>query len=85
MPYTGWPLSMTVPDRSIRARHGLPLEKDILVKKLGLATLIAGGMTAAVLGFAGPAQADIDHQLFINEITQPVFVPHVDTTVHQSH
>ena len=29
------------------------------MKKLGFATLIASGLTAAVLGFAGPAQADI--------------------------
>jgi len=29
------------------------------MKKFGFATLIASGMTAAVLGFAGPAQADI--------------------------
>jgi hypothetical protein len=54
------------------------------MKKLGLATIIAGGMTAAVLGFAGPAQADIDHHAFINDITPTVSVPHVDTTVHQS-
>jgi hypothetical protein len=29
------------------------------MKKFGIATLIASGLTAAVLGFAGPAQADI--------------------------
>jgi hypothetical protein len=29
------------------------------VKKFGFATMIASGLTAAVLGFAGPAQADI--------------------------
>jgi hypothetical protein len=29
------------------------------MKKLGFATLIASGLTAAVLGFAGPAHADI--------------------------
>jgi hypothetical protein len=28
------------------------------MKKIGFATLIASGLTAAVLGFAGPAQAD---------------------------
>ncbi|MET0476074.1 MAG: hypothetical protein ABW001_15690 [Mycobacterium sp.] len=54
------------------------------MKKLGFATIVAGGMAAAVLGFAGPAQADIDHHAFLNEITQTVNVPHVDTTVHQS-
>ena len=29
------------------------------MKKLGFATIIASGLTAAVLGFAGPANADI--------------------------
>ncbi|HXO53486.1 MAG TPA: hypothetical protein VN888_21235 [Mycobacterium sp.] len=29
------------------------------MKKFGFATMIASGLTAAVLGFAGPAQADI--------------------------
>lgn len=29
------------------------------MKKFGFATLIASGLTAAVLGFAGPAQAAI--------------------------
>jgi hypothetical protein len=30
------------------------------MKKFGFATLIASGLTAAVLGFAGPAQASIN-------------------------
>jgi hypothetical protein len=29
------------------------------MKKLGFATLIASGLIAGVLGFAGPAQADV--------------------------
>jgi hypothetical protein len=29
------------------------------MKKFGFATLIAGGLTAALLGSAGPAQADV--------------------------
>jgi len=28
------------------------------MKKIGLMSMIAGGLTAAVIGFAGPAQAD---------------------------
>jgi hypothetical protein len=54
------------------------------MKKLGFAAIVASGMAAAVLGLAGPAQADIDHRAFINDITPTVVVPHVDTTVHQS-
>jgi hypothetical protein len=56
------------------------------MKKFGFATIIASGLTAAVLGLAGPAQADIGHHIWVNDITQPaVSVPHVDTSVHQSH
>jgi hypothetical protein len=54
------------------------------MQKFGLATIVAGGLAASALGFSGAAQADIDHHAFINEITQTVNVPHVDTTVHQS-
>ncbi len=56
------------------------------MKKFGLATIIASGLTAAVLGLAGPAQADLGHHDWIHDITQPqVSVPQVDTSVHQSH
>lgn len=42
------------------------------MKKFGFATLIASGLAAAVLGFAGPAQADV--------VTSPTTAPyyHVD-------
>lgn len=43
------------------------------MKKFGFATLIASGMTAAVLGFAGPAQADV--------ITNPT-LPHYSVDNH---
>jgi hypothetical protein len=43
------------------------------MKKFGFATLIASGLTAAVLGFAGPAQADI-----VTNPTSPVPSHHVD-------
>jgi hypothetical protein len=54
------------------------------MKKLGFATIIASGLTAAVLGLAGPAQADIGHHDWINVIQPQVTVPQVDNTVHQS-
>jgi hypothetical protein len=34
-------------------------EKDTKMKKLGLATMVAGGMAAAILGLASPAQATV--------------------------
>ena len=43
------------------------------MKKFGFATLIASGMAAAVLGFAGPAQADV--------VTNPV-APHYHVDNH---
>ncbi|CAN5643559.1 hypothetical protein BH09ACT8_BH09ACT8_66870 [soil metagenome] len=66
------------------------------MKNLGFAAVVAGGLTAAVLGLASPAQAaintapvasivvpaGIDHQTWINDITPHVNVPRVDTSVH---
>ena len=43
------------------------------MKKFGFATLVASGLTAAVLGFAGPAQADI-----VTNPTNPAPTYHVD-------
>jgi hypothetical protein len=45
------------------------------MKKFGFATLIASGLTAAVLGFAGPAQADI--------VTNPA-TPHYQVDNHDN-
>jgi hypothetical protein len=40
------------------------------MKKLGFATMIASGLAAAVLGFAGPAQADVVHHDWVRDIQQ---------------
>ena len=45
------------------------------MKKFGFAALIASGLGAAVLGFAGPAQADI--------VTNPV-TPHYHVDNHDN-
>jgi hypothetical protein len=55
------------------------------MKKFGFATMIASGLAAAVLGFAGPAQADSVHHDWVQDIQQQVNVPQVDTTVRTSH
>jgi hypothetical protein len=55
------------------------------MKKFGFAAIIASGLTAAVLGLAGPAQADIGHHDWVGNIGTHVSVPQVDTSVHQSH
>ncbi|WP_164478727.1 hypothetical protein [Mycolicibacterium stellerae] len=55
------------------------------MKNLGLATIAAAGLIAGVLGFAGPANADIGHHDWVNDIQPTAVAPHVDTSVHQSH
>lgn len=40
------------------------------MKKFGFATIIASGLAAAVLGLAGPAQADIGHHNWVVDIQQ---------------
>jgi hypothetical protein len=54
------------------------------MRKFGIAAIIASGLTAAMLGIAGPAQADVGHHDWVNIIQPHVTVPHVDTTVQQS-
>jgi hypothetical protein len=54
------------------------------MKKFGFATIVAGGLVAAALGLGGPAQADIGHHDWVDNIGPHVTVPQVDTSVHQS-
>lgn len=51
----------------------------------GISAAVASGLAAVVLGLAAPASADVSHHYWINDIGPHVTVPHVDTTVHQSH
>ncbi|MFG1933364.1 hypothetical protein ACGFK1_22360 [Mycobacterium sp. NPDC048908] len=44
------------------------------MKKFGFATVIASGLTAAVLGFAGAAQADVGHHEWVHDIQQKATV-----------
>jgi hypothetical protein len=59
------------------------------MKKFGFASIIAGGLAAAVLGFAAPASAGVDHNTWLDQIGNgagnTATAPHVDTSVHQSH
>jgi hypothetical protein len=54
------------------------------MKKLGFAIIIASGLTAAVVGLAGPASADVGHHDWVHVIQPSVSVPQVDTSVQQS-
>lgn len=55
------------------------------MKKIGIASIIASGFTATVIGLAAPAQADIVHHSWLQQIGPHVTVPHVDTMAYQSH
>ena len=54
------------------------------MKKFGLASIVASGLTAAVLGLAAPAHADLGHNTWVNQMSTNATVPQVDTSVHQS-
>lgn len=70
------------------------------MKKFGFATIIAGGLAAAVLGLAGPAQATapvtvsdvaitapsqgVDHLDWLNDIQKKANVARPDTTVRSN-
>ena len=50
------------------------------MKKFGFATIVASGLAAAVLGFAGPAQADIGHHDWVVDTQQQATVGSVTPT-----
>lgn len=54
------------------------------MKKFGFAATIATGFAAALIGLAAPAQADIGHNQWVNQMNggSSVSVPQVDTNVH---
>jgi hypothetical protein len=53
------------------------------MKKFGFASIIGGGLVAAVLGFAAPASADLGHNVWANQQNHAsVSAPQVDTSVH---
>lgn len=72
----------------MRTGTGMPVdeeERSTEMKKFGFASVIAAGMATAVLGLAGPAQADVAHNDWVHQNGQNATAPQVDTTVHQSH
>jgi hypothetical protein len=64
--------------RSARRRPNRPIrkhkEEGIKMKKFGFATVVASGLAAAVLGLAGPAQADIGHHQWVQDTQQQATV-----------
>jgi len=54
------------------------------LRMVQLGGVIGGGLVAAALLASTPAQADLGHNTWTNEIGHAAIVPHVDTSVHQS-
>ena len=45
-------------------------EEGITMKKFGFVGIVAGGLVAAVVGLASPAQADLSHNIWANQQNQ---------------
>lgn len=52
------------------------------MKKFGFTGIIVGGLAAAVLGLAAPAQADYGHHDWVGSMGSSVYVPHANTSAH---
>lgn len=52
---------------------------------LAITTSVAGALIAAVVGLAGPANADTGHHQWVHDMSSQfnVTVPNVDTTAHR--
>ena len=50
------------------------------MRKFGFVSIVASGLVAAVLGLAGPAQADIGHHQWVQDIQQHATVGSVTPT-----
>jgi len=72
----------TKSDRQEKTNRPIPEDKEegTKMKKFGFATVVASGLAAAVLGLAGPAQADIGHHDWVHDIQQRATVGSVTPT-----
>jgi hypothetical protein len=68
----------------LRTGHHRKKEEGMKMKKLGFASIIASGLTAAVVGLAAPASAGVDHLGWLNDIHQHANAPQVSSSVQQS-
>lgn len=59
-------------------------EEGNKVKKFAVTSAIASGLVAAALSIAAPAQADLGHNTWVNQIGPSATAPQVDTSVHGS-
>jgi hypothetical protein len=50
------------------------------MKKFGFASIVASGLAAAVVGLAGPAQADIGHNDWVHDTQQDATVGSITPT-----
>jgi hypothetical protein len=68
------------PDGKPRNRYLNSRRKGLEMKKFGFASIIATGFAAALVGLAAPAQADITHHQWINDIQQHASTGQVTST-----
>lgn len=54
------------------------------MKRFGIASMLTGGLVAAVIGMAAPAQADLSDVIWNQQQQHQVYVPHVDNSVRHS-
>ena len=53
------------------------------MKRFAVSAALAGGLFAGLMGMAGSAHADLGDVLW-NQQQHRVYVPHVDTSIHNS-
>lgn len=52
------------------------------MKKFAFTGIVVGGLAAAVLGSAAPAQADYGHHGWVGSMGSSVYVPQTNTSAH---
>jgi hypothetical protein len=78
-------LARSTDRRPISDHKTISKEEGVTMKKFTLASIVGGGLVAAVVGLAAPANADLSHNIWANQQNgTSATVPHTDTTVHQS-
>ena len=59
-------------------------DRENIMKRFAISSMLAGGLFAGLLGTAGAAHADLSDVIWNQQQQQRVYVPHVDNSVHAS-
>lgn len=60
------------------------MTRENIMKRFAISSMLAGGLFAGLLGTAGAAHADLSDIMWNNQQQYNAYVPHVDTSVHNS-